>query len=54
MGCCYYLHVVGEEVPDHEEWMTSIKKWPIPTGAYEMKLEGKVALVTGTSPNIIS
>jgi len=26
MGCCYYLHVVGEEVPDHEEWMTSIKK----------------------------
>jgi len=26
MGCYYYLYVVGEEVPDHEEWMASIKK----------------------------
>ena len=25
MGC-YYPYVVGEEVPDHEEWMASIKK----------------------------
>ena len=25
MGC-YYSYVVGEEVPDHEEWMASIKK----------------------------
>jgi len=25
MGC-YYLYVVGEEVPDREEWMASIKK----------------------------
>ena len=26
MGCYYYLHVVGEEVPDHEEWQASLKK----------------------------
>jgi len=26
MGCYYYLYVVGEEVPEHEEWMDSIKK----------------------------
>jgi len=26
MGCYYYHYVVGEEVPEHEEWMTSIKK----------------------------
>jgi hypothetical protein len=26
MGCYYYLHVVGEEVPPHEEWMASLKK----------------------------
>jgi len=26
MGCYYYLYVVGEEVPDREEWMASIKK----------------------------
>ena len=26
MGCSYYLHVVGEEVPDHEEWQASLKK----------------------------
>ena len=26
MGCYYYLYVVGEEVPDHEEWMASLKK----------------------------
>ena len=25
MGC-YYPYAVGEEVPDHEEWMASIKK----------------------------
>ena len=23
MGCYYFLHVVGEEVPSHEEWMAS-------------------------------
>ena len=26
MGCYYYLYVVGEEVPDHEEWQASLKK----------------------------
>ncbi len=26
MGCYFYLHVVGEEVPPHEEWMASLKK----------------------------
>ena len=26
MGCYYYLHVVGEEVPPHEEWQASLKK----------------------------
>jgi len=26
MGCYYYLYVVGEEVPDHEEWRASLKK----------------------------
>ncbi|MQF96460.1 MAG: hypothetical protein FI731_12380 [SAR202 cluster bacterium] len=26
MGCYYYLYVVGEEVPPHEEWMASLKK----------------------------
>ena len=25
-GCYYYLHVVGEEVPPHEEWRASLKK----------------------------
>ena len=25
MGC-YYPYAVGEEVPDHEEWMASIKR----------------------------
>ncbi|MCH8185810.1 MAG: DNA-3-methyladenine glycosylase I [Chloroflexi bacterium] len=25
MGCYYFLHVVGEEVPSHEEWMASRK-----------------------------
>ena len=25
-GCYYYLYVVGEEVPPHEEWMASLKK----------------------------
>ena len=23
MGCYYFLHVVGEEVPSHDEWMAS-------------------------------
>ena len=23
MGCYYFLHVVGEEVPSHEEWVAS-------------------------------
>ena len=23
MGCYYFLHVVGEKVPSHEEWMAS-------------------------------
>lgn len=26
MGCYYYLHVVGEEVPPHEEWRASLKR----------------------------
>ncbi|MCI0789816.1 MAG: DNA-3-methyladenine glycosylase I [Chloroflexi bacterium] len=26
MGCYYYLYVVGEEVPPHEEWRASLKK----------------------------
>jgi len=26
MGCYYYLYVVGEEVPPHEEWQASLKK----------------------------
>jgi 3-methyladenine DNA glycosylase Tag len=26
MGCYYYLYVIGEEVPDHEEWKASLKK----------------------------
>lgn len=26
MACYYYLYVVGEEVPDHEEWQASLKK----------------------------
>ena len=26
MGCYYYLYMVGEEVPDHEEWQASLKK----------------------------
>ena len=26
MGCYYYLCVVSEEVPDHEEWQASLKK----------------------------
>ena len=26
MGCYYYLYVVGEEVPSHEEWQASLKK----------------------------
>lgn len=26
MGCYYFLYVVGEEVPPHEEWMSSRKK----------------------------
>ena len=26
MGCYYYLHVVGEEVPPHEEWQASLKR----------------------------
>ena len=25
-GCYYYLYVVGEEVPPHEEWQASLKK----------------------------
>ena len=25
MGCYYYLYVVGEEVPPHEEWRASLK-----------------------------
>ena len=26
MGCYYYLYVVGEEVPPHEEWQAGLKK----------------------------
>ena len=26
MGCYYYLYVVGEDVPPHEEWQASLKK----------------------------
>ena len=26
MGCYYYLYVLGEEVPPHEEWQASLKK----------------------------
>jgi len=26
MGCYYYLYVIGEEVPPHEEWMAGLKK----------------------------
>ena len=26
MGCYYYLYVVGEEVPPHDEWRASLKK----------------------------
>ena len=26
MGCYYYLYVIGEEVPPHEEWRASLKK----------------------------
>ena len=26
MGCYYYLYVIGEEVPPHEEWQASLKK----------------------------
>ena len=26
MGCHYYLYVVGEEVPPHDEWQASLKK----------------------------
>ncbi len=26
MGCYYYLYVVGEEVPPHDEWQASLKK----------------------------
>ena len=26
MGCYYYLYVVGEEVPDHEDWQANLKK----------------------------
>ena len=26
MGCYYYLYVIGEDVPPHEEWQASLKK----------------------------
>ena len=26
MGCYYYLYVIGENVPPHEEWQASLKK----------------------------
>ena len=26
MGCYYYLYVLGEKVPPHEEWQASLKK----------------------------
>ena len=26
MGCYYYLYVVGEEVPPHDEWQAGLKK----------------------------
>jgi len=26
IGCYYYLYVVGEEVPPHDEWQASLKK----------------------------
>ena len=26
MGCYYYLYVLGEKVPLHEEWQASLKK----------------------------
>ena len=26
MGCYYYLYVIGEEAPPHEEWMAGLKK----------------------------
>ena len=26
MGCYYYLYILGEKVPPHEEWQASLKK----------------------------
>jgi len=26
MGCYYYLYVLGEKVPPHDEWQASLKK----------------------------